>query len=106
MDAAEKATNISELDPRDRSVGYGGDPNEEGFHQLDASVMNGPDNNNAGAIAALENIKTPCSVARLVMERTDHLMLVGRGALKFAKMHGFKEENLLTEEERNSIPWR
>jgi len=100
LDAAEKGTNVSELDPRDPTVGYGGDPNEEGFHQLDASVMSGPDGNNAGAVAALENIKTPCSVARLVMERTDHLMLVGKGALKFAKMHGFKEENLLTEEAR------
>jgi len=107
LDAAEKATNISELDPRDRSVGFGGAPNEEGFLQLDASVMNGPDNNNAGAVAALENIKTPCSVARLVMERTDHLMLVGKGALKFAKMHGFKEENLLTEEARQHwVEWK
>jgi N4-(beta-N-acetylglucosaminyl)-L-asparaginase len=107
LDAAEKATNVSELDVRDASVGYGGDPNEEGFLQLDASVMNGPDNNNAGAVAALENIKTPCSVARLVMERTDHLMLVGKGALKFAKMHGFKEENLLTEEARKHwVEWK
>jgi len=107
LDAAEKATNISELDPRDSSVGYGGDPNEEGFLQLDASVMSGPDNNNAGAVAALENIKTPCSVARLVMERTGHLLLVGKGALKFAKMHGFKEENLLTEEARKHwVEWK
>lgn len=100
LDAAEKAVNVSELDPRDPTVGYGGDPNEEGFHQLDACVMSGPDNNDAGAVAALENIKTPCSVARLVMERTDHLLLVGKGALKFARMYGFKEENLLTEEAR------
>lgn len=107
LNAAEKATNISELDPRDTSVGYGGDPNEEGFLQLDASVMSGPDNNNAGAVAALENIKTPCSVARLVMERTDHLLLTGKGALKFAKMHGFKEENLLTEEARKHwVEWK
>jgi N4-(beta-N-acetylglucosaminyl)-L-asparaginase len=107
LDAAEKGTNVSELDPRDASVGYGGDPNEEGVLQLDASVMSGPDNNNAGAVAALENIKTPCSVARLVMERTDHLLLVGRGALKFAKMHGFKEENLLTEEARQHwVEWK
>ena len=107
MDAAEKATNVSELDPRDRTVGYGGDPNEDGFHQLDASVMNGADNNNIGAVAALENIKTPCSVARLVMDRTDHWMLVGRGALEFAKMHGFKEEDLLTEEARkNWLHWK
>lgn len=107
LDAAEKGTNVSELDPTDRSVGYGGDPNEDGFHQLDASVMSGPDGNNAGAVAALENIKTPCSVARLVMERTDHLMLVGKGALRFAKMHGFKEEDLLTEEARkNWVEWK
>ena len=100
MDAAENATNVSELDPRDRSVGYGGDPNEDGFLQLDASVMNGADDNNIGAVAALENIKTPSSVARLVMDRTDHWLLVGTGALRFAKMHGFKEENLLTDEAR------
>jgi N4-(beta-N-acetylglucosaminyl)-L-asparaginase len=107
LDAAEKGTNVSELDPRDPTVGYGGDPNEEGFHQLDACVMSGPDDNDAGAVAALENIKTPCSVARLVMERTDHWMLVGKGALKFAKMHGFKEENLLTEEAREHwVEWR
>jgi N4-(beta-N-acetylglucosaminyl)-L-asparaginase len=104
LDAAEKAVNVAELDPRDTSVGYGGDPNEEGFLQLDASVMSGPDGNTAGAVAALENIKTPCSVARLVMERTDHVLLVGKGALKFAKMQGFKEEDLLTDEAR--IHWR
>jgi len=68
--------------------------------------MDGSDHNNAGAVAALENIKTPCSVARIVMERTDHLLLAGKGALRFARMHGFKEENLLTEEERKAIPWR
>lgn len=107
MDAAEKATNVSELDPRDRTVGYGGDPNEDGFLQLDASVMNGADGNNIGAVAALENIKTPSSVARLVMERTDHWLLVGKGALRFAKMHGFKEEDLLTDEaRRNWLHWK
>ncbi|HUW14692.1 MAG TPA: N(4)-(beta-N-acetylglucosaminyl)-L-asparaginase [Anaerolineae bacterium] len=100
LDAAERGTNVSESDPRDYTVGYGGDPNEEGFHQLDACVMSGPDNNDAGAVAALENIKTPCSVARLVMERADHLLLVGKGALKFAKLHGFKEEDLMTDAAR------
>jgi N4-(beta-N-acetylglucosaminyl)-L-asparaginase len=98
---------VSELDPRDATVGYGGDPNEEGFLQLDASVMNGADGNNIGAVAALENIKTPCSVARLVMERTDHWLLVGKGALRFAKMHGFAEENLLTDEARRHwLEWK
>ena len=100
MDAAERATNVSERDPRDATVGYGGDPNEDGFLQLDAAVMNGADDNNIGAVAALENIKTPSSIARLVMDRTDHWLLVGRGALRFATMHGFKEEELLTDEAR------
>ncbi len=107
MDAAEKGTNISERDPRDATVGYGGDPNEDGFLQLDASVMNGADNNNIGAVAAIENIKTPSSIARLVMERTDHWLLAGPGALRFAKMHGFKEEDLLTDEARQHwLEWK
>ncbi len=100
LDAAEKAVNISELDPRDASVGYGGDPNEDGYLQLDASVMDGARGNAAGAVAALENIKTPCSVARKVMERTDHVLLVGKGALKYARLQGFKEEDLLTDAAR------
>ena len=107
LDAAEKATNLSETDPADPTVGYGGDPNEEGFLQLDASIMSGRDGCAAGAVAAIENIKTPSSVARLVMERTDHLLLVGKGALKFAKMHGFKEEDLLTDEARRHwLEWK
>jgi N4-(beta-N-acetylglucosaminyl)-L-asparaginase len=107
LDAAERATTVSERDPRDTTVGYGGDPNEEGFHQLDACVMSGSDNNDAGAVAALEKIKTPSSVARLVMERTDHLLLVGKGALKLARMYGFEEENLMTEEARQHwAEWR
>lgn len=107
IDAAVQATNISEISPLDTTVGYGGSPNEEGYLQLDASVMSGPDDNNAGAVAALENIKTPSSIAQLVMERTDHLMLVGKGALKFARMHGFKEYDLLTEEARKEwVEWK
>lgn len=107
LDAAERATNISESDPRDTTVGYGGDPNEEGYLQLDACVMSGPDGNDAGAVAALESVKIACSVARLVMERTDHLLLVGKGALGFAKMHGFEEENLLTNEAREHwLTWK
>jgi N4-(beta-N-acetylglucosaminyl)-L-asparaginase len=102
LDAVEKGANIVELDPEDMTVGYGGLPNEEGVVQLDASVMYGP-TYNAGAVASLERIKTPCSVARLVMERTDHIFLVGEGALRFARAHGFKEENLLTEKAR--IRW-
>jgi N4-(beta-N-acetylglucosaminyl)-L-asparaginase len=107
IDAAVQAVNIAEISPLDTTVGYGGSPNEEGYLQLDASVMSGPDDNNAGAVAALENIKTPSSIAQLVMERTDHLMLVGKGALKFARMHGFKEVDLLTEEARKEwVEWK
>ena len=99
LDAVEKAANVIEVDPEDTSVGYGGLPNEHGVVQLDSSIMDGK-TYNAGAVACLENIKTPCSVARIVMERTDHVLLAGRDALEFAKKWGFKEENLLTEKAR------
>jgi len=102
LDAVEAGANVVELDPDDMSVGYGGLPNEEGVVQLDASIMYGP-THNCGSVACLESIKTPSSVARLVMERTDHIHLVGQGAKQFAIMHGFKEENLLTEGAR--IAW-
>jgi N4-(beta-N-acetylglucosaminyl)-L-asparaginase len=98
-DAVEKAANIIEADPEDTSVGYGGLPNERGVVQLDASFMDGK-TYSAGAVACLENIKTPSSVARLVMHHTDHVLLVGSGALEFAKAWGFREENLLTEKAR------
>ena len=99
LDAVEKSANVTELDPEDTSVGYGGLPNERGVVQLDASIMYGP-THNCGSVAALEGIKTPCSVARLVMERTDHIHIVRKGAQDFARMHGFKIENLLTEKSR------
>jgi len=106
LDAVEKATNIIEVDPEDTSVGYGGLPNELGVVQLDASIMDGK-TYSAGSVAALENIKNPSSVARLVMERTDHVMLVGEGALAFAKSWGFEEENLLTDRARERwLAWR
>ncbi|MDH3650160.1 MAG: N(4)-(beta-N-acetylglucosaminyl)-L-asparaginase [Saprospiraceae bacterium] len=99
LDAVEIGANVVELDPDDTSVGYGGLPNEEGVVQLDASIMYGP-THNCGSVAGLEGIKTPSSVARLVMERSDHMMLVAEGALRFAKAHGYREENLLTEKAR------
>ena len=100
MDAVIAGVNIVEDDPNDTSVGYGGLPNEDGVVELDSSVMDGPSGNNAGAVASLRNIKNPSKVARLVMERTDHVLLVGEGALRFARAHGFQEENLLTERAR------
>lgn len=106
LDAVELGANVVELDPEDTSVGYGGYPNEDGVVELDASIMDGP-KRYAGAVASLRNIKTPSSVARRVMERSDHVMLVGEGALRFARAHGFKEENLLTEKARVSwLKWK
>jgi N4-(beta-N-acetylglucosaminyl)-L-asparaginase len=99
LDAVIAGVNIVEEDPNDMSVGYGGLPNEDGVVELDASVMSGP-THNSGAVASLRNIKTPSKVAKLVMERTNHALLVGEGALKFAKAHGFKEEDLLTDKAR------
>jgi N4-(beta-N-acetylglucosaminyl)-L-asparaginase len=106
LDAIVAGIKIVEDDPADNSVGYGGLPNEEGVVQLDASVMDGP-TARAGAVGAIENIKNPAAVALQVLRRTDHVMLVGAGALKFAKALGFPEENLLTEESRQEwLKWK
>jgi N4-(beta-N-acetylglucosaminyl)-L-asparaginase len=106
LDAVERGANVIEVDPEDTSVGYGGLPNENGVIHLDASIMDGR-TYNAGAVASLENIKTPSSVARLVMERTDHVILVGIGALEFARSFGFEEEDLHTERSRAAwLRWR
>jgi N4-(beta-N-acetylglucosaminyl)-L-asparaginase len=106
LDAVIAAVNIVEDDPNDMSVGYGGLPNEDGIVELDAGVMHGP-THRAGAVAALRNIKNPSKVARLVMERTDHVLLVGEGALRFAKAHGFREEDLLTDKAREAwLQWK
>ena len=102
LDAAIAGVNINELDPKDNSVGYGGLPNERGDVELDASVMHGP-TRRAGAVASLRGVRTPSRVAKVVMERTDHILLVGQGARDFATAHGFENENLLTEESR--IAW-
>ncbi len=106
LDAAVEGVKIQELDPTDHSVGYGGLPNEMGVVQLDASCMHGP-TRRAGAVAALEGIKTPSEVARLVLKYTNHIMLVGEGAKQFALSFGFKEEDLLTPESRQLwLTWR
>jgi N4-(beta-N-acetylglucosaminyl)-L-asparaginase len=106
LDAAVEGVKIQELDPTDTSVGYGGLPNEAGVVQLDASCMHGP-TRRAGAVAALEWIKTPSEVARLVLRYTNHILLVGEGARRFALSYGFKEEDLLTPESRQVwLKWR
>ena len=99
LDAAIEGVAIVEADPTDHSVGYGGIPNEEGVVELDAAVMHGP-THGGGAVASLRNIMHPAAVARTVMRRTDHCLLVGEGALKFARAHGFPEVDLLTDESR------
>jgi N4-(beta-N-acetylglucosaminyl)-L-asparaginase len=106
LDAVIAGVNINESDPNDTSVGYGGLPNEDGVVELDSAVMHGS-NHSAGAVASLRNIKNPSRVARLVMERTDHVLLVGEGALRFAKAHGFIAENLLTDAAREEwLRWK
>ena len=106
LDAVIAGVNLLEDDPDDQSVGLGGIPNEDGIVELDACCMHGP-THKAGAVAALRNISNPSKIARLVMQRTDHVLLVGEGALRFAKAHGFKEEELLTEKARQSwLRWK
>lgn len=95
LDAVETGVKITEADPNERSVGYGGRPDRDGKVTLDACIMD--HQFNIGSVAALESIKHPISVARAVMEKTPHVMLVGDGALQFALSQGFKKENLLIE---------
>ena len=95
LDAAVEGVGIIEDDPSDMTVGYGGVPNEEGVVQLDASVMHGP-TGRAGAVAAVEGVKNPARLAKLVMETTDHILVVGPGARRFAEQNGIPIENLLT----------
>lgn len=106
LDAVIAGVKIQELDPLDQSVGYGGRPNADGVVQLDASVMHGP-TKRAGSVASLEGIATPSLVAKAIMDYTDHIMLVGPGAKRFALDMGFKEQELLTEESRQDwLRWK
>lgn len=94
LDAVEQGVWVPEADPNNQSVGLGGLPDCDGRVTLDACIMD--EYGNAGSVAAIEHIVHPVSVARLVMEKTPHVMLVGDGALQFALANGFKKENLLT----------
>lgn len=105
LDAVEAGVRVPEGDPGVRSVGYGGYPDEECRVTLDACIM-GP-GGNAGAVAFVQGYKHPVSIARKVMEETDHVMLVGAGAEEFARKHGFEKEELLTEPSRRMwLKWK
>lgn len=98
LDAVEQGVRVAEDYPTVTSVGYGGMPDETGQVTLDAAIMDW--RGNAGAVAFLEHVKNPISVARLVMEQTKHVILVGDGALEFALARGFEKTDLLTEHGR------
>ncbi len=99
VSAAVLGVAIVEADPSDMSVGLGGLPDETGKVTLDASCMDGP-THNAGSVGCLRDFLHPAQVAERVMDRTDHINLVGAGAKQFALEQGFSETNLLTDEAR------
>ena len=105
LDAAVAGVNILEEDPEVTTVGYGGLPNEDGVVELDASVMHGP-TRRCGAVAGIRNVKAPSKVAKLVMEQTDHIMLVGEGALRFAKDYGFQEYGITDKARTAWLVWK
>ena len=105
LDVVEEGVRVTESDPKVRTVGYGGYTDNLGNVTLDAAIMD--HNNNAGSVAYLENIKHPISVARKVMEKSEHVMLAGSGAYNFAIKHGFKHQNILSEDSKKDfIKWK
>lgn len=99
LTAAVEGVTLVEDDPAELTVGYGGLPNEDGVVELDAAVMDGP-THRVGSVAGLRDVRHAAKVARMVMERTNRVMLVGEGAKTFALANGFAEENLLTDQAR------
>jgi N4-(beta-N-acetylglucosaminyl)-L-asparaginase len=102
LDAVEAGVKIPEADPTNHSVGYGGLPDRDGHVTLDACIMD--EFYNCGSVMCLEHIMHPIAVARLVMEKTPHVVLSGEGALQFALANGFTKENLLTRE--SEMMWK
>lgn len=102
LDAVEQGARVPEANPKDTSVGYGGLPDREGVVTLDACIMD--EKSNCGSVAFVQGYKHPISIARAVMEKTPHVMLVGKGAEQFAASQGFKKEKLLTKE--SEMAWK
>ncbi len=100
IDAVEEGVHPIEADPAINTVGYGGLPDRDGFVTLDSCIMD--EFRNAGSVAFLQDIVHASSVARMVMEKTPHVMIVGSGALEFALANGFKKTNLLTQESKEA----
>lgn len=94
LDAVEAGVKVAEDDPSVLSVGFGGLPDERGVVTLDAAIMDW--RARIGSVICVENIHNPISLARLVLEDTEHTILAGDGAYEFAIKNGFKAENLLT----------
>ena len=99
VDACVEGVALVEDDPEEHSVGYGGVPNEDGVVELDAAVMDGRTRRGAG-VAGLRSVRYPSQVARLLLRQTGRVLVVGEGALAFARANGFKEENLLSDKAR------
>ena len=105
LDAVEAGVRVTESDADNRSVGLGGLPDREGKVTLDACIMN--HENECGAVAFLQDIEHPISVARKVMEDTPHVMIVGKGAYDFAISKGFEHKELLTPEAKEEwLKWK
>ena len=102
LDAVEAGVKVPEADPNNQSVGLGGRPDRDGKVTLDACIMD--ENSKCGAVACLEHVVHAISVARMVMEKTPHVLLVGDGATRFALENGFKKENLLTP--KSELDWK
>ncbi len=106
LEAVVSGVNMVEADPNDMTVGYGGLPNADGVGQLDSQVWHGP-TRGAGAVAALEGYMHPSRVALAVMRYTDHVLLVGAGAARFAREMGFESQDLVTPASRRRwLEWR
>jgi N4-(beta-N-acetylglucosaminyl)-L-asparaginase len=105
VDAVEQGVKVTESDLKNRSVGIGGRPDRDGHVTLDACIMD--EQSRCGSVAFLEGITHPISVARAVMDKTQHVMLVGAGAKKFAMEMGFKTSKTpLPEVKKDYEEWK